>query len=80
MEIKCVVCGEPWYLPLSDSMEKWEVKLFKAGAGCPGCKGVEPDPAWHPQEFTDVENGDEDPIDRIIAYENRDNRPAWREP
>jgi len=80
VDIKCVVCGEPWHHELSGDMAYWEVRLFKAGAGCPSCCGKEPDPPWHPESFSDIENGDLDPMLRIIAYENRDKRPKWEIP
>jgi hypothetical protein len=78
MDIKCVVCGEPWDVFLD--MEEWEKKLFRAGAGCPCCEGVEPAEPWHPESFSDISNGDGDPIDRLHAYQDRANRPKWEPP
>lgn len=40
MDIKCVVCGEPWdYYHLRHDAPPWVWKLFQAGAGCEGCEG-----------------------------------------
>jgi hypothetical protein len=83
MDIKCVVCGEPFdafgvdhgdFLP-------WEAKLFRAGAGCPCCEGENPN-GYTPSKLSDVENGDDDPILRIIAAENAANgtAPKWQRP
>jgi hypothetical protein len=44
-DLLCRVCSEPWDawgLHHGDVMA-WEAKLFKAGAGCPSCKGVPPE-------------------------------------
>jgi len=85
MDVFCVVCGEPWdYMGARHyhDMEKWEWKLFKAGAGCPGCEGEAPDEPWEPEGISDLELGDEDPMLRIIAYENyREGKaPKWERP
>lgn len=82
MDIKCTVCGEPWdaYGITHGDMAPWEARLFKQGAGCPSCEGVEPDPPFEPMTFADIENGDEDPIERLHAYENRAQRPRWERP
>jgi hypothetical protein len=87
MDVKCVVCGEPWdFLGIvseDSDMEKWEVKLFRAGAGCPCCKGeVDPESRFHPEGIDDVEFGDEDPIERIFAYEDSVSgvAPKWEKP
>jgi len=81
MDIKCVVCGEPWdaYGVNHGDMEPWEAKLFKAGSGCPCCQGVG---NFEPQTIEDVENGDDDPMLRINAWEDRQNgkAPKWEKP
>ena len=81
-DIRCVVCGEPWeaYGVNHGDMLPWEAKLFRAGAGCPSCEGV-PN-GWSPESIFDVENGDEDPIARIIAAEHVANgtKPEWKRP
>lgn len=43
-DILCRVCSEPWdaYGVHHGDMMAWEARLFKAGAGCPSCKGVDP--------------------------------------
>jgi hypothetical protein len=78
MDIKCVVCGEPWdsYGVDHGDMLPWESKLFRAGAGCPCCEG---EGNWVPQGISDFENGDEDEMKRINAFENRKRIP-WRRP
>lgn len=81
-DIKCVVCGEPWdsYGITHGDMLPWEAKLFRAGAGCPSCEGNAT--KWVPTTIADVENGDEDPMDRILALEaHADGRaPKWERP
>lgn len=44
-DILCRVCSEPWdaYGVHHGDMMAWEAKLFKAGAGCPSCRGVSPE-------------------------------------
>ncbi len=81
MDIKCVVCGEPWdsYGVEHGDMEWWQAQLFRAGAGCPSCEG-QPSRMWEAKGIGDFENGDEDEFNRIVAYENRDNRPEWKRP
>jgi hypothetical protein len=61
-------------------MAKWEAVLFRAGAGCPSCEGVAPETSFEPATLADIENGDGDPMERLIAFEQRDNRPAWKAP
>ena len=71
MDIRCVVCGEPyeaWGINHGDMMA-WETDLFRAGAGCPCCLGVKNED-YVPDSLADFENGDEDPIDRIFARED----------
>lgn len=82
MDIKCVVCGEPWdaYGIRHGDMKAWQAKLFEAGAGCPSCEGVEPENPWHPETIEDIENGDEDPVIRLNLYEERETRPKWEPP
>lgn len=82
MDIKCVICGEPWdaYGVSHGDMKKWEAALFKLGAGCPRCEGVEPETSWHPETIMDIENGDEDPVIRLNLYEDRSTRPKWAPP
>src|SRR5580658_10140548 len=81
-DICCVVCGEPWdaYGVRHGDMLPWEAKLFKAGAGCPSCEGVLN--GWEPETLEDVENGDEDPFERIAAAERVANgtKPEWKRP
>jgi hypothetical protein len=84
-DIKCVICGEEWEVFGIDhgDMLPWQAKLFRQGAGCPICEGEprngEP---WQPQTISDVENGDDDPMERIIAAENATNgtAPKWERP
>lgn len=77
MDIRCVVCGEPWFSDLSD-MAPWERDLFKSGAGCPCCKGQGD---WQPETIGDIENGDGDPMDRLILTEiPKSERPEWKRP
>lgn len=82
MDTKCLVCGEPWdvYGVTHGDMLAWEANLFRKGAGCPCCEGETPDPEWEPKSISDVEFGDEDCIDRIYQYEDRENRPKWERP
>lgn len=81
-DVRCVVCGEPWdYYGVSHGdMEKWEARLFKAGAGCPACEGVLPPEPFEPRSIGDLENGDEDEMERLVAYANRPARPEWKRP
>lgn len=82
MDIRCVVCGEPWdaYGVTHGDMFPWEAKLFKAGAGCPSCEGV-PN-GFAPSTLSDVENGDEDPMIRIVQAERvaEGLAPKWERP
>lgn len=82
MDIKCVVCGEPWdsYGVTHGDMLPWEAKLFRAGAGCPSCEG-KPN-GWMPTTISDVENGDLDPMLRIVARERFEagEAPRWERP
>lgn len=84
MDIKCVVCGEPWdaYGVNHGDMLEWERVLFRQGAGCPGCKGVVPANRFHPESIADIENGDEDPMIRLNAYEDsiEGRAPKWERP
>jgi len=85
MDIKCVVCGEPWdaWGVNHGDMSFWEANLFRAGAGCPGCKGEVPkEGPFEPKSLEDIENGDGDPMDRLLAYENtlEGRKPEWVEP
>lgn len=81
-DIRCVVCGEPWnaWGVRHGDMLPWQATLFRAGAGCPSCEGVEPSTPFEPSTLADIENGDEDPMVRLNQIENRAQRPAWREP
>lgn len=82
-DIRCVVCGEPWDawgMRSGGDMALWEAKLFRAGAGCPHCEGVEPEEPFEPQTFEDIENGDEDPMIRLCLIEDRAKRPKWARP
>lgn len=82
MDIKCVVCGEPWdsYGITHGDMLQWEVKLFHAGAGCPCCEGVSN--GYEPTTLSDVENGDADPMLRIMARDAHEQgtAPKWTRP
>jgi hypothetical protein len=83
MDIKCVVCGEPFSAYGIDHGDflPWEAKLFRAGAGCPCCLGENKN-GYAPSKLSDVENGDDDPMLRIIAAENAANgtAPKWQSP
>lgn len=83
MDIKCVACGEPWdsYGINNGDMLPWESALFKIGAGCPCCEG-KPDVPFVPTSIFDVENGDDDPLHRIHAWENfqHGKAPKWERP
>lgn len=77
-DVKCVVCGEPWD-GLSD-MKVWEQNLFKSGAGCPACEGeVKEGKEFKPKSIFDLENGDGDEMDRIVAL-TASPRPKWQRP
>jgi len=85
MDIKCVVCGEPWdaYGVNNGDMLDWEADLFKKGAGCPCCEGSVPEgERFHPESYEDVENGDGDPIERLYAYQDSidGKSPKWVRP
>ena len=79
MDIKCVVCKEPWdsYGVDNGDMLPWEAKLFRQGAGCPCCEGI--GTYTPPQTFADIENGDGDPMERLSLYEQK-TRPVWERP
>jgi hypothetical protein len=83
MDIKCVVCSEPWdsYGVTNGDMEKWEAHLFKQGAGCPCCKGKS-SKKFEPKTIADFSNGDGDEMERIAAYENAQSgkAPPWQKP
>lgn len=85
MTVKCVVCGEPWDswgLRHGDVLA-WEYDLFKKGAGCPACKGVRPEGGgFRPEGIHDLDNGDEDPMERVIAYADslHGAAPEWKPP
>lgn len=83
-DIHCIVCGEPWdaYGVNHGDMLPWEAKLFRAGAGCPSCEGQAPETPWEPRGISDVENGDGDPMERIMALERyQDGKaPKWERP
>jgi hypothetical protein len=83
MDVKCVVCGEPWdYYGINHGdMEKWEAELFKKGSGCPCCEGETEHP-FEPQTIFDIGYGDKDPILRLQTWEdNQEGRtPKWEEP
>jgi len=81
-DIRCVVCGEPWdaYGVRHGDMAPWEADLFRKGAGCPCCKGETN--GYAPERLSDVDNGDEDPMDRIVAAERvaDGTKPPWIRP
>ena len=81
-DIRCVVCGEPWEAyGIRSSMAAWEYDLFNKGAGCPACEGQRSE-GFEMEKFSDFDNGDEDPMKRIVAYENAQagNVPEWKIP
>lgn len=85
MDVRCVVCGEPWDFMGIDNgdMLKWEAKQFHAGAGCPSCEGETPEEgSWEPEDITDVEYGDLDPMERLNALSAvlDGSKPAWGRP
>lgn len=84
MDVKCVVCGEPWDFQGIDGgdMFRWEAKLFKVGSGCPTCEGVAPAGGYEPTTLADVEYGDRDPGERIQARERHEEgkAPKWERP
>lgn len=61
-------------------MLPWESTLFREGAGCPSCEGI-PN-GFTPSTMSDVDNGDEDPMMRILAAERVANgtAPKWERP
>jgi hypothetical protein len=81
-DIRCIVCGEPWdaYGVSHGDMLPWETRLFRAGAGCPACKGT-PN-GYTPKTIFDVANGDGDEMDRIVAAERvaEGTAPRWIRP
>lgn len=80
-DIRCVVCGEPWgsYGVNHGDMLPWEAKLFRQGAGCPSCEGESN--GYAPETLSDVENGDEDPMLRIVAREAFESgKVKWERP
>lgn len=83
-DIRCVVCGEPWdaYGVRHGDMLKWEADLFRKGAGCPSCEGTPPEGGYEPKTIFDIENGDEDPMLRILAREAHEegSAPKWERP
>ncbi len=91
MDVKCVVCGEPWdFLGVTGSlkgcgdMAYWEAVLFQRGAGCPSCAGERPDGdvGAEFQRLSDFDNGDEDPAIRIGQREDVEagTKPEWKRP
>jgi len=84
MDIRCVVCGEPWdaWGVNHGDMAAWETDLFRKGSGCPCCEGVKPERAFEPKSIDDLENGDGDPMERIVAFNNAQagNVPKWEAP
>ena len=82
-DVKCVVCGEPWdyWGVRHGDMAVWEFDLFRKGSGCPSCEGRVKQ-GWHPESLEDVEFGDEDPGERLSAYEDCLNgtAPKWERP
>lgn len=82
-DIKCAVCGEPWEAYGHGDMARWQWRLFKAGAGCPGCEG---EPTTHDHDSTEdhvrsVVNEAEDPDSfELLHGDWSADRPAWIEP
>lgn len=81
-DVKCMVCGSEWdYWDGHIDAEKWENVLFKAGAGCPECKGIKPATGYfEPTSIDDVELGDENAQIQIDNMANVESRPAWVKP
>lgn len=81
MDVKCVVCGEPWdYHHVMHDMEPWARKLFREGAGCPECEGEPPNgELFEPRGIGDFEFGDRDAQERIDAWASAP-RPKWERP
>lgn len=69
MDVKCLVCGEPWdYWGLyHGDVQAWEADAIKKGLGCPHCEGNPPEGGYEPENLSDFEYGDEDCISRIYA-------------
>ena len=82
MDIKCVVCGEPWdsWGTNHGDMTAWQYRLFQKGAGCPCCEGVPKDgKRFEISSMDDLENGDGDAMERIVAY-SKAGKVSWEEP
>jgi hypothetical protein len=82
-DIYCRQCGEPYMEPSLD-MNKWEYKLFMAGAGCPCCEG-HPDKKWElAEDGSDIAmaaaNGDGCPIERLSLFDPAYKPPKWERP
>lgn len=85
MDVLCVVCGEPWdYMGArhGGDMLKWEWRLFRVGAGCPGCEGEAPVGGQVELTAEICSFGDEDPILRVSAWEDYHGgkAPKWEKP
>ena len=85
MDILCVICKEPWdaWGVRHGDMAPWEADLFRKGAGCPCCEGEPPESGIaEPTCLADIDNGDEDPMVRLNAYEAalEGKAPKWERP
>lgn len=72
MDVKCLVCGEPWdYWGLyHGDVLAWEADAIREGRGCPACHGC-PVEGYEPRVYSDYEWGDEDLLPRIYRAEER---------
>lgn len=82
MDIYCIRCGEPWdaWGAQHGDMLEWEWQLFRAGAGCPACEGI--DNGFTPTRLEHVEMGDDDPGIRINQMDDKLDGclPEWKRP
>lgn len=84
-DIKCAVCGEPWdaYGVRYGDMAPWEAKLFRAGAGCPCCKGVVPPGGDHVEDHMKsliLDGAADDPDSFVLTTNPEAKRPKWERP
>lgn len=88
-DILCAVCREPWdaYGVRHGDMAPWEAKLFRAGAGCPCCKGQAPlgadlDAAAEAHARSVLMNDAEEDatVFAAIAVVEAPERPPWQRP
>lgn len=89
-DIRCAVCAEPWdaYGVFHGDMLPWESRLFRAGAGCPCCKGHATAETRETSEYAhahDVLVGAawDDPSRFVVGHtvgELPAKRPEWKRP